>query len=137
MRNISLPIIAISFVLVCPAIAQQRAEDLVRRCEAKRTSPPSVQTSGQMAEWLGKMRDVDFALGACAGYFAGVLEMNSIYKALKGQPLFCIPPDGISGDQAIKIFLKYASDHPEKLHENTQLFVFGAFVRAFPCNAQR
>jgi hypothetical protein len=46
---------------------------------------------------------------------------------------FCLPADGISTDQAIKVFLKWARDHPEELHKRARLSLLIALKEAFPC----
>jgi hypothetical protein len=121
-------LIALSLVLVCTSFASAqdaagKVEDLVRKC----TDEPSV--GGTDLEKIKTVMDFGF----CTGFFAGILDTNSFIGALLGRPLFCIPQDGISIDQAIKIFLKSAQDHPESLHHNARTQAPVVFLLAFPC----
>ena len=50
------------------------------------------------------------------------------------KPRFCFPKRGLSREQQIRVFIKWAEAHPELLHESRRSGVIGAFVAAFPCN---
>src|SRR5438034_4648713 len=60
--------------------------------------------------------------GYCTGYMWGVLVSHDFFVTATGltggKPLFCAPTDTISVSQAIRVFLKYAKDHPEELHND-------------------
>ena len=102
-----------------------RMEDLVRRCQGN----ASVRTDA-----TEKLIENTMERGFCFGFFSGILSANAIATGVLGSPLFCTPRDGISLDQAIKVYLKYAQDHPEQLHESARSTVVVAFRLAFPCN---
>ena len=59
---------------------------------------------------------------------------KKVAEALKKEsdPLFCSPV-GSTVDQARKVFLKYISDHPERLHESSKVVVTLALTAAFRC----
>src|SRR5262245_34893199 len=104
--------------------AAGRMEDLVRRCQGN----ASVRTDAR-----DKLLENLMETGFCQDFFSGILSANAIATSVLGNSLFCTPPDGISLDQAIKVYLKYAQDHPEQLHESARSTVIVAFRLAFPC----
>jgi len=79
----------------------------------------------------------EIGLIRCTGYVGGgLLDMYSMMADPRiggGQPLVCLPADGISNDQAIKIFLEWTSDHPEQLHNTARITFLIALRFAFPC----
>lgn len=76
---------------------------------------------------------------ACMGFFKGLDEYQNIrVHYAKSSPfipfesLYCLPR-GVSYEQMVKVFLKWAEEHPEKLHMRAADAVLAALVRAFPC----
>ena len=71
----------------------------------------------------------------CLGFVDGFMSAASVAQAinLKAMP-FCQPKEGISIDQARRIFLKYIAAHPEDLHSTAQLILAVALREAFPCD---
>jgi hypothetical protein len=101
------------------AAEQTRTEQLVLECDENPSSPE---------EWL--------KLAHCAGYVSGMLDMHALMVAPQvggTTSLFCLPADGISNAQAIKVFLKWAREHPEELHKRARLSLLIALKEAFPC----
>ena len=80
------------------------------------------------AEFFGQ-----FDLMQCASYISGVADMNALFAGLAGRGLFCFPKKGLSQEQQIRVFIKWAEVHPELLHETRRTGVVSAFVEAFPC----
>ncbi len=77
----------------------------------------------------------DFAeAGKCVAYVQAVVDA---YQNLRQSPLiprralFCAP-DEMTGDQAVRITLKYLDDHPEELHYAASSDVWTALHKAFP-----
>ena len=50
---------------------------------------------------------------------------------------FCQPKEGITIDQARRIFLKYIAAHPEDLHWTAQTILAVALNEIFPCDPLR
>lgn len=82
-----------------------------------------------------------FSTGYCLGVIQGTwdaLFVASARVAAIGQESLlkmCPPEENISGDQAVRIVVKYLEDHPEELHIPLTYLVHRAFVAAFPCNS--
>src|SRR5262245_198198 len=119
MNRTSLAVLLVWFWLELSASAQAQAgsdnkmEDLVRQCEQNGGAAEKDETKQLVGNIMGT--------GYCVGFFNGLLDASSIAQSVLGKPLFCLPDDGISGDQAIKIYLKYAKDHPEQLHQSARV----------------
>ena len=101
------------------ASAQQTAIDLLRQCQGREP---------QQAPEIG--------LIACASYLSGILDAHAVLSGIKGglpAPAFCLPAAGISNEQTMRVFIKWADNHPEWLHDSARISVFGALKEAFPC----
>jgi hypothetical protein len=76
--------------------------------------------------------------GKCIAYVQAVVDT---YQNLRQSPLipkralFCVP-DEITGDEAVRITVKYLDDHPEDLHYAASSDVWTALHKAFPCPAK-
>ena len=114
---------AIAMLMCLPAQTtaadETRTEQLVWECEGKQpVAAPEV------------------GIIHCAGYVAGMLDMHALMadgRIAGGRPQFCLPATGISNDQAIKVFLKWAGEHPEDLHKSARFSMLIALHEAFPC----
>ena len=104
-----LRVLALGLMLfTSPALAQnepvpmgQRTLDLMMNCRAQ--------------------SEIEVKLMACVSYLRGIIDANIMMSMIEGrEPVFC-PPSDISGLQAIKIFVKWADEHPEQLHEHQRL----------------
>lgn len=70
----------------------------------------------------------------CIGYLNGILDMHAMMVAFsKSKPQFCLPAQGVSIDQAHKIFVKWTSDNPKELHQLARTSIMIALKQAFPC----
>ncbi len=69
----------------------------------------------------------------CASYISGVADMNALFTGTAGWGFFCFPKRGLSQEQQIRVFIKWAEAHPELLHETRRLGVVEALREAFPC----
>jgi hypothetical protein len=96
-------------------------ENLVQQCEINRPATP-----------VNAME-----LGQCFGYFTGTVNSLSFLGAglSKGDSPICLPRTGISANQALKIFQKWASEHPQWLNEDAGIHVVLSLMDAFPCAA--
>ncbi|MPY74701.1 MAG: hypothetical protein GEU87_10605 [Alphaproteobacteria bacterium] len=110
---------ALIFILVIAGAssashAQMKAEDLLRECQAR----------GHANE-LGQF--------VCTGYFLGALDTWTMASFLAKRQFYCPPKDGISAEQAIRIYEKWISEHPADMHQPARLATFLAMREAFPC----
>jgi hypothetical protein len=104
----------------------QTANDFVQICRDT--------TSDEISKNLGK----GITYGLCQGFFNGLVVSSGFAAAMKdkydlGRPLFCVP-NGVTNDQARKVFLKFMEDHPEQLHENGANLAVISLMKAFPCS---
>jgi hypothetical protein len=112
-------LLAAMLTLASPAIAdaeQKSTMDMVRECQGR----------GPAGE-LGLL--------ACASYLSGMMDLNAVLIGTKRlpNPVFCIPAAGISNEQAMLVFLKWATEHPEQLHETARMSMLISLSQAFPC----
>lgn len=99
------------------AASDERTDQLLWYCLGHQ--PPG-------AEFVGK--------AICGRYIDGMMDMHSIATTIGGaKPLFCLPATGISVDQAMRVFVKWAQANPAKLHTTARISVVIALGQAFPC----
>jgi hypothetical protein len=106
---------------VAVANAQEKTENLLWQCLGEMPVPD--------VEMIGKL--------ACSRYMSGVLDMHSIAVGVSGaRPIFCTPASGISAEQAMRIFVKWATDNPAELHKSARTSLLVALKKAFPCPSE-
>ena len=110
-----------------------RAIDLMWKCEGRGPNYVlAVEHDLPDPEFFGS-----FDLLACAEYISGFADMNTLYVGIyKRRAFFCFPELGIATDQQIRVFMKWADEYPERLHESKRVSVVSAFAEAFPCSAE-
>lgn len=70
----------------------------------------------------------------CISYVAGFVDaIPLVTKTTKGSPIICLPENGASNEQAIRVFVKYLRENPEQLHESGRTSLFISLARTFPC----
>ncbi len=87
---------------------------LLRRCQA------SIAVTDR-GSWEDEHEAFD--AGFCHGLIEGVLYASSSV---------CLP-DGVTGDQTVRVVIKFLQDHPETLNKDETTLVKAAFTKAFPC----
>ncbi len=120
MKKIILIAIAVMLVLSADratASSSQRTDQLLWECTGL--------TPKNMPE-IGKL--------SCAKYIDGIMDMHSLAMGFrKMPPMFCSPKTGISIDQAMRIFIKWANENPSQLHQSARTSVAISLIKAFPC----
>jgi Rap1a immunity proteins len=86
------------------AASAERTDQLLWTCEG--------EVPIKDVPWVGEL--------SCARYIDGILDMQALMVGMGSSPLFCLPPSGVSVDQATKIFIKWTNEHPEQLHETAR-----------------
>jgi hypothetical protein len=102
------------------ASAWERGDQMLWACKGEGPEPENAI--------LGKV--------TCAAYLSGFLDSHSLAVGLgdsRKQMNFCLPPAGISNDQAMRVVIKWLEAHPEELHESSRMLVLLALRDAFPC----
>jgi hypothetical protein len=71
--------------------------------------------------------------GRCSGTIWGVLGAMSLYSdAIEPGYKACLP-NGLGGEQAVRMMLKWLRDHPEHLGDVQAVAVVSAFRDYYPC----
>ena len=71
----------------------------------------------------------------CSGFVDGFMSAASVAQTIKRKAMpFCQPKEGISIDQARRIFLKYIATHPEDLNWTAQTILAVELREVFPCD---
>jgi hypothetical protein len=74
----------------------------------------------------------DFKQTACIYYIGGVIgTIKNMDDLLPKSPVPCLP-EQLTWGQGVKMFEKYANDHPENLHYQAASVIQMMFLEAFP-----
>ena len=71
----------------------------------------------------------------CMGYVSGFSEAL-IFGGETATSLGYCPPGDLGALQTVEVFVKYATEHPERLHEHRGHVLLDALRDAFPCEAE-
>lgn len=105
-------------LLSAPSFAIDRGDQLLWECQG--------MADTEMKAASGKLH--------CAGYLSGFVDSYRVMVAMTKMPdAFCLPRDGVSSDQLMRVVVKWLEAHPEQLHETARGSVFIALQKAFPC----
>lgn len=99
--------------------AADNAIDLLRQCEGREPAAAP-----------------DIGVVACASYLSGFVDAQSMLVGIRGglkAPIFCLPSQGVSNEELVRVYVKWSTDHPELLHESARVVVLIALRDAFPC----
>ena len=98
---------------------EDRADEFMWKCEG-------LAGDNEFTNLLGKVW--------CVAYLDGILDAAVITQVHHPRALpICAPESGVSGDQARLVFIKWAKDHPAKLHLSARVLAVAALLEAFPC----
>lgn len=109
--------------------AQRTIEAMVQRCESAEIILKAA--GGQIMPTLRPMSTQDQAkrlmeIGVCLGSLSTFIKIKFPGK-------ICLPTRPSTPLQAVRIFLEWARNHPEKLEENFMVGYLEAYEKAFPC----
>lgn len=109
---------------LAPADAKASAADMLTKCK---------QWEYYTDSGLSIAPDAVLNVGLCLGFFSA---WNGVARMFGGSPQsalgVCRPPNVTNGQMA-RIFVKYAQNHPEQLHEGEGIVALYAISEAFPC----
>lgn len=108
-------------VLVSGVLGARYAE----AASAERTDQLLSKCTGMVMGEVGRL--------SCGRYIDGMMDMHSLFVGAGSKPFFCVPSQGISIDQAMRIFIAWAYQHPKNLHKTPRSSVLIALRDAFPC----
>jgi hypothetical protein len=70
----------------------------------------------------------------CIGYLGGLLDgFGMSPPKINGRQVLCLPEQGITNDQLVRLVTKWLREHPENLHESGRMEALIALSKAFPC----
>jgi hypothetical protein len=124
--------VLLSALTMFGSTATMDGNKLLDQCELEESAH-----SGQLSphdQW-----EAAHCLGYVAGAFDAIIMRDAAYPVFcpgKVRKAICIPKDGPSTGQVIRIVLKFLKDHPERLHERADLLIDDALRQAFPCSAE-
>lgn len=83
-----------------------------------------------------------FNRGICAGYLMGISDSIEHYKEVFPSAVpagwsfsfndIC-KPNGVTAGQLRKVWVKWANENPQRLHQTGKSLVLAAFYAAWPC----
>lgn len=73
----------------------------------------------------------------CLSYISGSFDMLRMMNDVLNLKAVCVPDDGLSNDQLIRVIVKWIESHPERMHETARSAVLSAMTEAFPCKKVR
>lgn len=80
-----------------------------------------------------EIRGSQFDMGKCLGFISGARDMLAVWK--ESQPTVAIcQPQKAQTIQIVRVFVKWADDHPESHHEIALLSFIQSMREAFPCD---
>src|ERR1700733_12320471 len=84
---------------------------------------------------LGQCRsDAPTLRSECLGYIQGTLDTMLLYSAARGDEPFCVPR-GVTVEQMHDAVVAFIEERPAQWHEGAPGLVFGAIVKAWPCQS--
>lgn len=103
-------------IAVPPAAATKRTDQLLWDCQGQNQAPM-------------------IGVSACVGFISGFIDAFAIIEGMSEEKVrfFCLPKRGISNDQAVRVFVKWAIEHPGDLHYPARTILMLAFRSTFPC----
>jgi len=108
-------------------------------CSQNVMAESNVTTTGELMNYCMAADNiqVNFGSGYCMGNISGALLMSTSHQVYMSneygfKPTLCIPENWTIG-QGIKVFLKWANNHPERLHEPDYAGVYASHLDAFRC----
>ena len=111
-----------------PALPGQSARDLADACKAEGRHVRYAVERQWDIELFGQIDVVE-----CTAYLAGLADMNAVAKRIFGRGVFCFPRTGVSAEQQVAAFLRWAQAHPHRLDESRRSAAVSAFVERWPC----
>lgn len=109
--------VVVAWLAVSAPVEANTGNELVKYCQ-------------EDAAWF----DSGYCLGVVYGATQAMIKYEEYIEEADGLGvrLGCVP-EGVTTGQSKAVFLKYAGDHPEQLHQNAVSLIFKALWEAFPC----
>ena len=120
--------LAVMVVMAVPATAlAQTGRDVLARCLA----------ATKVLQGRTSTRDEADAGMWCIGYVSGMVDGITTMTSHLPSKKICIPPNGLSSEESVKIVTDWLMANPGALAESGRSAVVIAIGTAFPCQAKR
>lgn len=103
---------------------------LVERCKGLIDATELVKSKSNITSLEDPLVKLSLDGNFCAGYIHGFLDAHSFIEEKK----YCLPYP-IDTYQIAKVYSKYLEEHPEKLHQNSNITFSEALIGYFPCKS--
>ena len=82
-----------------------------------------------------KLNDLELSKSiSCISYVAGFIDATGMIHGISPQTqVVCVPADGITNDQGIRLLVKHLRSAPEALRESGRMSLLVALAKSFPC----
>jgi hypothetical protein len=74
-----------------------------------------------------------FNQGICAGIVGAIANMVSGDLGVTGNWRCAKVPDGVTGEQAVRVVVRYIEERPNRMHESFEALTLEAILQAWPC----
>ncbi|HAT1942727.1 TPA: hypothetical protein RG395_001046 [Legionella pneumophila] len=125
--KIKLPFFAI-FLMIPLYTYSSDSLILLERCKGHINSMELVKSNGNVTSLEDPIIKLSLDGNFCVGYIHGFLDAQSSIQEKK----YCLPYP-IDTYQIAKVYSKYLEEHPEKLHQNSNITFSEALISYFPC----
>ena len=125
MKMIILLILITSLLFDTPSFAQS-TQEMLSACKSLMTN---IKTNGNDVIFSNT-----FAEGKCWGAFSVVHSIINVVIIGETEPMFRVcAPDESKLTELISVFVKYADDNPQRLHEDFFMVAMNSLRITFPC----
>ena len=128
-----------TLVILILALAATAVIATAAKAYAEESGPDVFYTGNVLLERCGSEEDAFYLF--CTGYVAGIADHISSDKSIfpnvsSGQYWIfndVCSPENVTVGQLAKVWIKWANEHPERLHLAASSLVTEAFAQAWPC----
>lgn len=72
--------------------------------------------------------------GHCLGYLNGLNDMAIVWQAMEKVNHYCLPKNGLEGEQLARVIIEGLKSRPSELHESARVSFLLIMKENFPCN---
>lgn len=122
---------ALCIAALATSAQAQTGDSLLKSCTQ---ALQFIETNAQTGELYEVGQCIGYINGVAHGIDAALLSTSKSFEDYKARRFYCGPEQGVSSSQLVRVVHKYLSDNPEYLHQQGNVLVAGALIKAFPCS---